>query len=255
MKVSLNELQGLCRKAFMGIGFEEGDASDAADMVAWMQCHGLDGLEHLNRGLNYLLEEDPNISPKVLYQDGDLVVLDGQKQSILRSISLALELGFAKAKARGLSVIKIRHCHNRQLMLGYLSRLSNRGMNITAFWRNAKDPITEHVVGFRAGHSAPEVRIYSIADVQEDHEPFDGITLIMANLVELMPSLDVHEDVNLVACHQESDLLSLRNQSLREGIEVDAAVWERLKTMAHRILVEASEASRTGAGAGTNDND
>ena len=44
MKVSYNELQGLCRKAFSGVGFEEGDAADAADMVAWMQCHGLHGV-------------------------------------------------------------------------------------------------------------------------------------------------------------------------------------------------------------------
>jgi len=35
----------------------EGDAGDAADMVAWMQGYRLGGLEALNRGLNYLLNE------------------------------------------------------------------------------------------------------------------------------------------------------------------------------------------------------
>ncbi|MEX2366766.1 MAG: DUF3726 domain-containing protein, partial [Pseudohongiellaceae bacterium] len=44
MKVSFNELQGLCRKAFSALGFAEGDAVDAADMVAWLEVHGLNGV-------------------------------------------------------------------------------------------------------------------------------------------------------------------------------------------------------------------
>ncbi|MFO7942217.1 MAG: amino acid--tRNA ligase-related protein [Bacillota bacterium] len=38
-------------------------------------------------------------------------------------------------------------------------------------------------------------------------------------------------------------------------ISYDDAIWARLKALAHRILVESSEASRGGAGAGVNDND
>ncbi|MGS2744971.1 DUF3726 domain-containing protein [Halomonas sp. LS-001] len=255
MKVSFNELQGLCRKAFTGIGFEDGDAADAADMVAWMQCHGFNAVDQLSRGLDFLLEEDPEALPRIIYQDGDLAVLDGQGQSVLRSISLATELGFAKARARGLSVVKIRRCHNRQLIMGYLSRLAGRGINITAFWRNAQSPLTEQVVGFRAGHPTPEVRIYSVRDVPEENEPNDGITLVMANHVELLPSLDDDHDLDLLALHSESDLMACRKRSLQEGIEVDEAIWKRLKILAHRILVESSDASRGGAGAGVNDND
>ncbi|MCW4150307.1 DUF3726 domain-containing protein [Halomonas sp. 18H] len=255
MKVSFNELQGLCRKAFSGIGFEEGDAADAADMVAWMQCHGFPAIDQLSRGLDYLLEEDPEALPTVVYQDGDLAVLDGHGQSVLRSISLATELGFAKARARGLSVVKIRRCHNRQLIMGYLSRLAGRGINITAFWRNSQEPLTEQVVGFRAGHSTPEVRIFAVRDVPEENEPNDGITLVMANHVELLPSLGADHDLDLLAHHSESGLMACRKQALLEGIEVDDVIWSHLKTLAHRILVESSDASRSGAGAGVNDND
>lgn len=255
MKVSYNELQGLCCKAFSGMGFEEGDATDAADMVAWMQCHGLEGLNALNRGLDYLLEENPEELPTVLYQDGDLAVLDGHGQSVLRSSSLATELGFAKARARGLAVIKIRYCHNRQLIMGYLSRLAGRGMNVTAFWRNAHAPLTEQVICFRAGSSVPEIRVYAVHEVPEENEPNDGITFILANHVGLMPAMRSDYRYELLARHEESDLLACRNQTLAEGIEVDEDVWSRLKTLAGRILVEASEASRGAAGAGVNDND
>ena len=38
MKISLNELQSVCRKAFMGMGFTAGHADDASAMVAWMSA-------------------------------------------------------------------------------------------------------------------------------------------------------------------------------------------------------------------------
>lgn len=107
MKVSYNELHGLCRKAFQAMGFEDGDAGDAADMVAWMQLYELEGLAALNRGLRFLLEDTDERPPEIVYADGDLAVLDSHGHSVLKSSSLALELGFAKARARGLAVIKI----------------------------------------------------------------------------------------------------------------------------------------------------
>ncbi|ARS52510.1 MULTISPECIES: DUF3726 domain-containing protein [Kushneria] len=255
MKVSYNELQGHCRKAFIGMGFEEGDAADAADMIAWMQCYELKGLDALKRGLDFLLTEDPEQSPSILYEDADLAVLDGHAQSVLRSSSLALELGFAKARARGLSVIKIRHCHNRQLIMGYLARLATRGMNITAFWRNAHEPLLEQVVGFRANSAIPEIRAYAVKDVPEENEPNDGVTLVMANHVDLLPSLNSDYDVELIARHDESELLACRRRVLLDGIEVDEALWSRLKHLADRLLVETSDTSRSSAGANTSDND
>nr|WP_298411273.1 DUF3726 domain-containing protein [uncultured Halomonas sp.] len=255
MKVSYNELQGVCRKAFSGMEFEEGEAADAADMVAWMQCHGLEGLNALGRGLDHLLREDPNQLTSILYNDGDLAVLDGHGQSVLRSSSLAVELGFAKARARGLAIIKIRRCHNRQLIMGYLSRLAGRGMNVTAFWRNAQIPLTEQVVGFRGNSTVPEIRVYAVHEVPEENEPNDGITLILANHVDLLPAMRSDYHYEVLARQDESDLLAHRERAFAEGIDVDDALWQRLKTLATRILVESSDASRSGAGAGNNDND
>lgn len=255
MKVSYNELQGVCRKAFCGMEFEEGEAADAADMVAWMQCHGLEGLNALGRGLDYLLREDPNQLTSILYNDGDLAVLDGHGQSVLRSSSLAVELGFAKARARGLAIIKIRRCHNRQLIMGYLSRLAGRGMNVTAFWRNAQEPLNEQVVGFRANSTVPEIRVYAVHEVPEENEPNDGITLILANHVDLLPAMRSDYRYEVLARQDESELLACRERAFAEGIEVDDALWQRLKNLASRILVESSDASRGGAGASDGDND
>lgn len=255
MKVSFNELQGLCRKAFAGIDFAEGDAIDAADMVAWLEVHGLNGVAALNKGMAYLLHEDPARSPTVLYEDADLTVLDAHGQSVLGNASLAVELGYARARARGLSITRIRHCHNRVLILGYLSRLARRGMNLTAFWRNAHNPLVEQVVGFKAGHPIPEMCVYTVEEPPEGTRANDDITLIMANHVDLLPSL--RSDYDLRDLHQltEIDLESHRQQALIEGMDVDDTLWHTLKTLADRLLVEATEASRSGAGAATPDND
>ncbi len=42
MRVSLNEIQVMCRKAFEGMGFAAGDCEDAAELVGWLQLQGLD---------------------------------------------------------------------------------------------------------------------------------------------------------------------------------------------------------------------
>ncbi|WP_024950882.1 DUF3726 domain-containing protein [Cobetia crustatorum] len=194
MKVSYNELHGLCRKAFQAMGFEDGDAGDAADMVAWMQLYELQGLAALNRGLRYLLEDSEERPPEIIYADGDLAVLDSHGHSVLKSSLLALELGFAKARARGLAVIKIQHCHNRQLIMGYLARLAGRGMNVTAFWRNAQDvneavgsPMIEQVVGFRANSPVPEIRVIVLSAPIRHASLVEGFTARLRETVAATP--------------------------------------------------------------------
>ena len=255
MKVSFNELQGMGRKAFIGIGFSEGDAIDAAEMVAWMEAHNLGGVAALKKGLDHLLQEGPAETPELIYQDSDFSVLDAHSHSILGNASLAVELGYARARSQGLSVTKIRHCHNRVLVIGYLSRLARRGMNVTAFWRNAHDPLIEQVVGFKAGHPVPEICVYSLEDSPDQTEKNDGITLIMANHVDLLPSLRSDYVLTNLMRQTEEDLEHQRDQALVEGLEVDDELWNTLKSLASRLLVEATESSRSGAGAGTNDND
>jgi LDH2 family malate/lactate/ureidoglycolate dehydrogenase len=248
VKVSFNELQALSRKAFTGIGFAEGHADDAADMVTWMESYDLHGLEALNLGLEHLIEADPSVRPEILYQDGDLAVVDGHNLSVLRASNLALELAFAKARSRGLSVIKIRRCRQRQLIMGYLARLSARGMNVTAFWRNAHRPLTEQVVGFRANSTVPSIRVYAVEEVPEENEPNDGVTLVMANHVDLLPTMRSDYRYDLLAKHEESDLLAVRERAMSSGIEVAPELWLRLKELAQITLVESFDASRLGAG-------
>ena len=251
MMVSYNELQALSRKAFLGIGFSEAQADDAADTVCWMESHELNGLVELNQALQRILAEDNrDKSPELLYQDADLAIIDGHDMSVLQCSHLPLELAFAKARARGLGVLKIRHCRQRQLIMGYLARLASRGMNITALWRHAQTPLTEQVVGFRANSTVPSIRIYTLEEIPDENKLNTGITVIMANHVDLLPTMRSDYSYDLLARHEESELLEVevRRRASGDGFDVPSSLWDQLKTLAQRTFVESFEGSQLGAG-------
>lgn len=248
MKVSFNELQSLSWKAFVGLGFSDGQASDAADMLCWMESFGLDGVKTLKDALEQYSLEHPYSPPDILYKDTDVTVLDAHNASVLACSHLPLELAFTQARARGFSVLKIRHCRQRQLVMGYLARLANRGMNVTAFWRNSQTPLTEQVVGFRASSSVPSIRIYAVSELPDENKDNTGITVVMANHVDLLPTMRSEYEYDLLARHDESDLLEVRSKTEREGIAVDASLWEQLQGLAKLTLVASTSSSRLGAG-------
>ena len=248
MKVSFNELQSLSWKAFIGLGFSDGQASDAADMLCWMETFGLDGVKNLKDALEQYSLEHPYSPPDILYKDTDVTVLDAHNASVLACSHLPLELAFTQARARGFSVLKIRHCRQRQLVMGYLARLANRGMNVTAFWRNSQTPLTEQVVGFRASSSVPSIRIYAVSELPDENKDNTGITVVMVNHVDLLPTMRSEYEYDLLARHDESDLLEVRSKTEREGIAVDASLWEQLQRLAKLTLVASTSSSRLGAG-------
>ena len=248
MKVSFNELQSLSWKAFIGLGFSDGQASDAADMLCWMESFGLDGVKTLKDALEQYSLEHAYSPSDILYKDTDVTVLDAHNASVLACSHLPLELAFTQARARGFSVLKIRHCRQRQLVMGYLARLANRGMNVTAFWRNSQTPLTEQVVGFRASSSVPSIRIYAVSELPDENKDNTGITVVMVNHVDLLPTMRSEYEYDLLARHDESDLLEVRSKTEREGIAVDASLWEQLQGLAKLTLVASTSSSRLGAG-------
>jgi hypothetical protein len=132
--------------------------------------------------------------------------------------------------------------------MGYLARLANRGMNVTAFWRNSQTPLTEQVVGFRASSSVPSIRIYAVSELPDENKDNTGITVVMANHVDLLPTMRSEYEYDLLARHDESDLLEVRSKTEREGIAVDTSLWEQLQGLAKLTLVASTSSSRLGAG-------
>jgi hypothetical protein len=121
-------------------------------------------------------------------------------------------------------------------------------MNVTAFWRNSQLPLTEQVVGFRANSSVPSIRIYAVSEVPEENKENTGITVVMANHVDLLPTMRSDYEYDLLARHDELDLLNIRSQAETLGITVDDDLWDQLKAFAKLTLVASNISSRSGAG-------
>ena len=70
----------------------------------------------------------------------------------------------------------------------------------------------------------------------------------MANHVDLLPTMRSDYRYDLLAKHEEADLLAARERAMANGIEVDESVWEKLQSLAKATLVESFDASHLGAG-------
>jgi LDH2 family malate/lactate/ureidoglycolate dehydrogenase len=228
MRVSYNEVQVICRKAFEGLGFAPGDCDDAADMIARLQQQGLDGIGALKKALAFLHDEvDRPIETN--YEDAAQLTLDAHGQSILRCAAQAVELGVSKALRGGSAVIRIRHCHNRILLLGYLARCADQGLNFCAYWRDARQ---ELVSTFSAGDSQPSLRVHDLPQPAMDDE--QSINVLISRHFTLLPC---------------PGLTTRHYHTFVGGLEVDDEVWARLKKLGERVLVESTEESRRrGAG-------
>jgi LDH2 family malate/lactate/ureidoglycolate dehydrogenase len=228
MRVSFNEVQVISRKAFEGLGFAPGDCDDAADMIARLQQQGLDGIGALKKALAFLHNEvDRPI--ETCYEDAAQLTLDAHGQSVLRCAAQAVELGVSKALRGGSAFIRIRHCHNRILLLGYLARCADQGLNFCVYWRDARQ---ELVATFSAGDSQPSLRVHELPQPAMSDE--QSINVLISRHFTLLPRL------SLAAKH---------SQSLADGLEVDDEVWGMLKKLGERVLVESTEESRRrGAG-------
>lgn len=250
MKVSHNELSGLCRRAFEGLGFPAGDHEDAADMVVWLEQHGLGGIEALRGGLDHIHSGD-NEPLSREFEDSSLAVINAHGNSVLTCGSLAADLVYARARRKGLAVVKVQNCHNRKLMLGYLARCARRGMSMMAFWRDSQAPVViEQVVSIRAREEYPTLLLYQVEDRDDRLTRNHSVTLIASPHFAMLQSL--HPDPEEAGLLQELGPGDFERQSRRvwnEGLEVDEELWARLKTLAGRMLVEESEESRRrGAG-------
>jgi LDH2 family malate/lactate/ureidoglycolate dehydrogenase len=253
MKVSHNELTGLCRRAFEGLGFHAGDHEDAADMVVWLEQHGLGGVDALRRGLDHLASNN-RLAVQRAFEDTSLAVINAADNSVLVCGSLAADLVYAKARRKGLAVVKLQNCYNRILMLGYLARCARRGMNLLAFWRNSEDPkVVEQVVSIRAYEEYPTLLLYEVEDPDDNFTRNRSVTLIASPHFSMLQALYPDpEEATLLQVLGPDDCQRQSRHVLDHGMEVDDALWQRLKELSALTLVESSEESRArGAGEGS----
>lgn len=230
------------KKAFEGLGFQPGDYYDAADMVVWLETHGFDGFDRLQKALAYLNTTAPNHAVLV-QEDEQNTVLDGEDSSILLCGSEAVDLLIAQVMQGSAARLKLNNCYNRTFILQRLVKAAQRNIAFVAFWRQEDYCVK---VSVAAGAKLPEYSTFAMTELLEPQTLtiFAGKELkiigeqFSAQLV-MGPLLTTFTEAEMAACYLES---------LERGIEIDEELWQMLDDLVARILVESTESSRAGAG-------
>ena len=140
-----------------------------------------------------------------------------------------VELAAAKAMRCGQAELRIRHCHNRLLLLGYLSQAAVQGLHVQSRWEDARQC---HLADFTAGMPRPELS--SETRPQAIEAAAQDVTVLFTR------------------AGQTAQAISDPQRPLQQGFTVNEHTWQRLRQLAEHILVESTDASRRhGAGGGS----
>lgn len=247
MNISMNELNAALRRCFEATGYFVGNYEDAANMILWLEKHGLKGLEEFKRALPYIDADREKALSSVVYEDRTSAIIDSQGRSALNCIAASVDLAHAKALENGIATITVHNCHNRKFILKALTDCGRRGISVVAYWQNGNSVVTEHTAAIKAGDRYP---CYSEAttDLEMSEVDAQALTIICSSRVDLTSSLQQSKG-NTQAIYLDSQQVAANKAKTVElGIDIDPDLWAEINRLGTGILVSNSEQSRQGAG-------
>ncbi|WP_286239007.1 DUF3726 domain-containing protein [Neptuniibacter halophilus] len=247
MHVSMTELKAALRRCFEATGYFVGNYEDAANMILWLEKHGLNGLGELQRALPYINQDSDKPLSTVVYEDSTSAIIDSHGRSALNCIAASVDLAHAKALETGIATVTVHNCHNRMFILKALTDCGRRGISVAAYWRNGSQTITEHTAAIKAGERYPSYSeaTTSLAASSEDRQ---ALTIVCSSRVDLTSSLQQSSGNRNVSHISARQIKLNKEQSVDFGIDIDPAVWSEINRIGDGVLVENSERSRLGAG-------
>ncbi|AGY91189.1 hypothetical protein SPICUR_00820 [Spiribacter curvatus] len=250
MHVSLNEFTPICRRALDGLGFPPGEFEDAADMVVWLEQHGLGGAALLGEILPRLSGERwPALTRR--YDDGGCVVLEMDHGSLLHGGSLAADLACIRALEWGLGIVRLRGCRDCSFILGYLPRCARRSHHIAAFWCTGEPRRAVQNVGVAlADEQLPVFHRFRADGGGEQEADTDTLTIMATRDFAMLPAASAdHPSIERLETVTAEEFNARSRRAWDQGVDIDPQIWGELKVLAQRKLVEATAESRArGAG-------
>lgn len=243
MKISMNELKASLRRCFEAAGYFVGNYEDAANMVLWLEKHGLHGLRELSLALPYIDADRDKPLSKVIYEDSTSAIIDAHNRSALNCIASAVDLAHAKALETGIATVTVHNCHNRIFVLKALTDRGRSGISAAAYWRNGSSQVSEHTAAIGSNQRYPS---YSEAKTNLQPSPNDkqALTIICSSRVDLSSSLQSSQSQSVSPIEVELN----KEHTIEGGIEIDATCWQKINDIGAGVLVENTEQSRRDAG-------
>jgi LDH2 family malate/lactate/ureidoglycolate dehydrogenase len=247
MHVSMIELKAALRRCFEATGYYVGNYEDAANMILWLEKHGLNGLSELQRALPYISEDRTKPLSTVIYEDSTSAIIDSNGRSALNCIAASVDLAHAKALENGIATVTVHNCHNRMFILKALTDCGRRGISVAAYWQNGSQTVTEHTAAIKAGERYPSYS-EAMTTLTANEEDKQALTIICSSRVDLTSSLQRSKG-NRNASYISAEQVELNKEhSVDHGIDIDEDLWARINKIGEGVLVENSDRSRQGAG-------
>lgn len=247
MHVSMIELKAALRRCFEASGYFVGNYEDAANMILWLEKHGLNGLGELDRAISFIQQDRDKPLSRVIYEDNTSAIIDSNGRSALNCIAASVDLAHAKALECGIATVTVHNCHNRMFVLKALTDCGRRGISAAAYWQNGSKVVSEHTVAIKAGDRYPS---YSEAVTSLAASPGEkqALTIICSSRVDLTTSLQQSKGNTSSRYVSPAQVAKNKEYSVDHGIEIDEALWAEINKIGEGILVENTERSRMGAG-------
>ncbi|NNE57986.1 MAG: DUF3726 domain-containing protein [Hellea sp.] len=242
--ISINEFRALLRKAFEGLYVHEQDYNQLARLVIWLECRKLSGIKM------FLEAEDGPGSRWDLNLnelDSGEYFIEANGMSLLCFNDLACDLAIGRAKNSGMSIVHISGAMHPEVIAASVARCVRNGLSACAWWPD-EDVEVANLASQEAGQAEPMMCRVDLPKSYGGH--IENVTLVCAEKLSDLESKYRHwfsyKDEDYIA----SDMLSSTfTQSLDNGLTLSMESYKRLCHCADRVLVEATEASRRGAGA------
>jgi Protein of unknown function (DUF3726) len=248
---SLNEVARICQKAAEGTRAPAGLDTDAANGAAWLVARDLPALADLARDLARFadLAAACRFEPESLHDRE--VALEAADKAGAVIAPMLIDLLVARAAQDGeTAALRVGGLTAPLFLLPPAARYAADGwhirLSLTAGAARAAFRI--------AAGSEPEI-LGSTADMAGLFET--GRRWKLEAACDRAPDRpDRGEEVEFTVLRDAERLAAAAAESLAEGVSPDPEAWDRLKVLATKVLVPASEQSRLmGAGARASDNE
>lgn len=241
LTISLNEFRALLRKAFEGIFGHDRDWNALTDLVIWLECHGENGLKvFLSRAGN--LAQMGNA--KLESETQGYIEINADRQSLLLLHNSICDVAVAEARSSGMATLQIRQAEDPSIIVATVAEAAEYGFSSAAWW-----PGGDGWACIATQSHADEAPCLRRINLPPDFEALNDITFVVGGSMSRIE--DKYPDWFLFQKGQEqapNEIRQLFLSHLDNGCVISRVEYEHLNRLADAVLVEATEASRQGAG-------
>lgn len=239
--ISLNELRALLRKAFEGIYGHGRDWNALTNSILWLEYRGLGGIDTF-------LKTEPSLHGSVDLQmiklEAQELEFEGNSRSLMSYGLEICDLLIGRTKKHGPQIFQLKNMGDAMMVAEMVTHCAARDLSAAAWWSG------EGGAGWIAfqGRTDKEPNFYKI-DLPDSFQDFSEITIItdysMKDIMDKHPEwFQLLESGKIAASEIENRYL----RHLDNGILLSKLQYNTLCQLADRVLVEATEQSRRGAG-------